>query len=77
MSSPVLVTPSAHVLHGSEAAGNTSKAVEVVQDGATGLQVVRVSCGLGVKKNVQNKDCTVYINNRGQNMNVREVSSEP
>lgn len=40
---------SAYVLHCGEAAGDTSKAVEVVQDGATCLQVIRVSCGLGVE----------------------------
>lgn len=42
---------SAHVLHCSKAAGNTSKAIEVVQDCATCLQVVRVSCGLGQRQN--------------------------
>lgn len=47
MFSPVLMAPSADVLHCSEAAGNTGKAIEVVQDGATGLQVVRVSGCLG------------------------------
>lgn len=41
------MAPGAYVLHCSEATGDTSKAVEVVQDGATCLQVVRVSCGLG------------------------------
>lgn len=45
--SPVLMAPSAYVLHCSEAAGDTSKAIKVVQDGATCLQVIRVSCGLG------------------------------
>lgn len=47
LSSPVLVAPGAHVLHRSEAAGDARKAVEVVQDGAAGLQVVRVTGGLG------------------------------
>lgn len=43
---PVLVAPSAYVFHCSEAARDASKAVEVIQDGATCLQVVGVSCGL-------------------------------
>lgn len=46
MFSPVLMAPSAYVLHCCEAARDASKAVEVVQDGATCLQVIRVSCGL-------------------------------
>lgn len=43
---PVLVAPGAHIFHRSEAAGDASKAVEVIQDGATCLQVIGVSCGL-------------------------------
>lgn len=43
---PVLVASSAYVFHCSEAAGDAGKAVEVVQDGAAGLQVVGVSCCL-------------------------------
>lgn len=44
--SPVLVAPSAHVLHGSEATGDTGETVEVVQNSTTYLQVVRVPGGL-------------------------------
>lgn len=47
--SPILVAPSSHVLHCSKATGNPSEAIQVVQDGATCLQVVRVSCGLRKK----------------------------
>lgn len=43
---PVFVATSAHILHSSKTTRNPSKAVEVVQDGASCLQVVRVSCGL-------------------------------
>lgn len=40
------MTPSAYVFHCSKATRDASKAVEVIQDGATCLQVVGVSCGL-------------------------------
>lgn len=43
---PVLVAPSAYVFHCSETAGDASKAVKVIQDGATSLQVIGVSCCL-------------------------------
>lgn len=37
---------SAYVFHCCKSAGDASKAVEVIQDGAAGLQVIGVSCCL-------------------------------
>lgn len=44
------MAPGANVFHGGKATGDTSEAVQVVQDGATRLQVVRVSGGLENEK---------------------------
>lgn len=44
--SPVLVASRPHVLHGCEATGDTSEAVQVFQNGASHLQVIRVLGGL-------------------------------
>lgn len=53
MLSPVLMAPSANILHGCEAARDAGKAVQVVHDGAAGLQVIGVSCGLGDSEQIQ------------------------
>lgn len=44
--SPVLVASCPHVLHGGEATRNASEAVQVFQNSASYLQVIRVPGGL-------------------------------
>lgn len=43
---PVLVTPCPHVLHSSKATGNSSEAVQILQNGPPRFQIIWIFSGL-------------------------------